>query len=87
MHYPDNGKPVYRLQNVERRWGEGESAFRLCIPDLTISAGEQIAVTGVSGSGKSTLLDMLGLVLNPSSAERFDFQVAGQRPVQIVVRL
>ncbi|MBO4848197.1 MAG: ABC transporter ATP-binding protein [Clostridia bacterium] len=35
--------------------------------ELTIRAGEIVAIVGPSGSGKSTLLNMLGLIITPDS--------------------
>ncbi len=35
--------------------------------DLSLYAGESLAITGVSGSGKSTLLQILGLLMRPSA--------------------
>ncbi len=48
---------------------EGEKVTALKGVDLTIGAGEFIAVMGPSGSGKSTLLNILGGLSHPSEGE------------------
>jgi putative ABC transport system ATP-binding protein len=35
--------------------------------DLTVGAGETVAITGPSGSGKTTLLNLLGALDRPSA--------------------
>ncbi len=57
--------------------GEGPSAFRLEVPELTLFPGEAIAITGPSGCGKSTLLDILGLVRRPTSVDTFRYTLGG----------
>ncbi len=47
--YQVGGAPLHALQQV----------------DLTVAAGEYLAITGPSGSGKSTLLNMIGLLDRP----------------------
>ncbi|WP_148612951.1 phosphonate ABC transporter ATP-binding protein [Nocardioides rubriscoriae] len=67
---------VVRLAGVGRSFG-GIAA--LTGVDLTIGAGERVAVLGASGSGKSTLLSLLNGSLEPSqgSIELFGAPVAG----------
>ena len=54
------------LCGIERVFHLGDSEVHaLRNLDLTISAGEYVAVMGPSGSGKSTLLNLLGLLDRP----------------------
>jgi len=57
------------------RVGAGRVAA-LKAADLTVAAGELVALTGPSGSGKSTLLNLCGLIDTPDSGRR---SVAGQQ--------
>ncbi|TFD49594.1 ABC transporter ATP-binding protein [Cryobacterium frigoriphilum] len=61
---------LLRLDGVSRQYGRGETAVTaLAGIDLTIIAGEMVAVMGASGSGKSTLLTIAGGLTAPTSGE------------------
>ena len=63
---------VLELAKVGRTFGEGATAVSaLRDVDLTIDAGEFVAVMGPSGSGKSSLLALAGGVDRPSSGAVF----------------
>ena len=69
---------VYNLKNVvKQRVSDDGIGFRLVVPDIQISAQENIALVGHSGCGKSTLLDMLALILAPDESEQFDLHPVG----------
>jgi NitT/TauT family transport system ATP-binding protein len=58
-------------RNLEKFYGEpGEAIIQVIAPtDISVHAGEILAVLGPSGSGKSTLLRMLTGLSTPSAGE------------------
>ena len=64
--------PVIRTEKITRTYAMGESVITaLRDADLTVHAGEFIALMGASGSGKSTLLNLIGLLDRATSGEYF----------------
>ena len=64
--------PIIDLRGVRRIYGAGESEVRaLDGVDLTIRAGEFVAIIGQSGSGKSTLMNVIGCLDRATSGEYF----------------
>ena len=59
---------LIELTGIERVFQLGDSEVRaLRRLDVSIAAGEYVAVMGPSGSGKSTLLNLLGLLDRPNT--------------------
>lgn len=61
---------LLELRGVSKVYGEAATEVHaLCGIDLTVAAGELVAIMGASGSGKSTLLTIAGSLEEPSSGE------------------
>lgn len=68
--------PIIELKNITRSYPSGDGALTVLHGiDLTIEAGEFVAIIGASGSGKSTLMNLLGCLDTPSGGT---YRLAGQ---------
>jgi putative ABC transport system ATP-binding protein len=70
-------EPIIELARVEKVYRSGRVSFpALSGVDLTITAGEMVAITGPSGSGKSTIINLIAGIDQPTSGT---VTVAGSR--------
>lgn len=62
----DEKKILVETQNLTKIYGDGDGVHALDGVNVTIHAGEFVAVMGPSGSGKSTLLNIIGALDRPT---------------------
>ena len=55
-------------------WQSPDGSFTLHVPELSVHAGDRLAITGPSGCGKSTVLGLLSLALQPAECQLFALQ-------------
>ncbi|MCY1507990.1 Macrolide export ATP-binding/permease protein MacB [compost metagenome] len=68
--------PLIALAGVRREFPAGEQTIAVLKDvNLTIEAGEMVAIVGASGSGKSTLMNVLGCLDRPTRGE---YRVGGR---------
>ncbi|MBR7001489.1 MAG: MacB family efflux pump subunit [Neisseriaceae bacterium] len=64
------GTPLLQLSDIRRSFDSGGEPLEVLKGiDLTIHAGEMIAIVGASGSGKSTLMNIIGCLDKPTRGE------------------
>ncbi len=69
-------EPLISLSGVRREFPAGEQTIAVLKDiNLTIEAGEMVAIVGASGSGKSTLMNILGCLDRATSG---DYRVSGR---------
>src|SRR3546814_14014118 len=69
-------RPLIALSKVRREFPSGEGTIIVLKDvDLTIHAGEMVAIVGPSGSGKSTLMNILGCLDRPRGGS---YRVSGR---------
>lgn len=62
--------PIIEVRNLTKQFGAGDLAVDVLKGvNLTIEAGEFVALMGPSGSGKSTLMSIIGGIESPSSGQ------------------
>ncbi|MGZ0785160.1 MacB family efflux pump subunit [Pseudomonas saponiphila] len=74
--------PLIDLRDIRKSYGGGDSPQVDVLRgiDLSIHAGEFVAIVGASGSGKSTLMNILGCLDRPTSGE---YRFAGENVAQL----
>jgi len=74
--------PLIELKHIRKSYGGGDSPQVDVLRgiDLSIHAGEFVAIVGASGSGKSTLMNLLGCLDRPSEG---DYLFAGENVAQL----
>ncbi|WP_406496049.1 ABC transporter ATP-binding protein [Streptomyces sp. NBC_00846] len=68
-HQPTGRAPVLELSGITKEYPGSPPLRILHGIDLTVEAGELLAVVGPSGSGKSTLLALLGSLDRPTAGK------------------
>ncbi len=75
------GTPLLEIRELRREFPAGEGTIAVLKDiNLSIHAGEMVAIVGQSGSGKSTLMNILGCLDKPTAGT---YRVAGRATGQL----
>jgi macrolide transport system ATP-binding/permease protein len=72
---------LIRLEKLRREFPSGEGTITVLKDlDLSIAAGEMVAIVGASGSGKSTLMNILGCLDRPTGGS---YRISGRETASL----
>lgn len=75
-------RPLLELSNITREFQAGEQTVAVLKEiNLSINAGEMVAIVGASGSGKSTLMNILGCLDQPTDGI---YRIAGRATGELI---
>jgi macrolide transport system ATP-binding/permease protein len=81
MHAPTAAEPLITLSDLRREFPSGDGTIAVLKDvDLSIRAGEMVAIVGASGSGKSTLMNILGCLDRPTSGS---YRISGRETASL----
>lgn len=72
--------PLLNLSGLEISLADRDRRFTLQVPQLTLSAGQALGLTGASGTGKTLLLETLGLLRRPQRCAQFQLHRPAPAP-------
>ena len=73
--------PLIVLKDIRREYPSGDGVIAVLKDvDLTIRAGEMVAIVGASGSGKSTLMNILGCLDRPTAGS---YRIDGRETAEL----
>ncbi|WP_315123239.1 MacB family efflux pump subunit [Comamonas antarctica] len=82
MNTAASGRALLEIRGVTREFPAGDQMLAVLKDiDLTVQAGEMVAIVGQSGSGKSTLMNILGCLDTPT---RGSYRVAGRETRELL---
>lgn len=63
---------ILRAKRLRKIRFDDDRRFEVCLPGLSLEAGDRVALVGPSGSGKSTILALLAMATDPDDGDCFE---------------